>query len=205
MDNQVFCADPHIWQNDEEEYSTVKHQWERSFKTFDNLIKMVTEMNATSTKAFTTMKELRDKIKSEIVTISQTTTNIQMIQDKLEAAYKALQKTGDQKNSFANYTTTEEITIKKLIQKDTKNTFCIIHMRDGTICHENCSLELTHESESNKFINFSCIGSDGNCKVCGCGPSRYCLIYINFIIFQTLFSYVDDIDTNLLIVYKSLL
>jgi hypothetical protein len=176
MDNQVFCADPHIWQNDEEEYSTVKHQWERSFKTFDNLIKMITEMNATSTKAFTTMKELRDKIKSEIVTISQTTTNIQMIQDKLEAAYKALQKTGDQKNSFANYTTTEVITVKTPIHKDTKNTLCTTHMRDGIICHENCGLEFTRESGSNTFVNCSCMGGDGKCRKCGCGPLRYCLI-----------------------------
>ncbi|PKC50178.1 hypothetical protein RhiirA1_489064, partial [Rhizophagus irregularis] len=77
MDNQIFCADPQIWLNDEDEYSTVKHQWDKSFKTFSNLLKIITEMNATSTEAFTTMRELRNKIKSEIVTISQTTTNIQ--------------------------------------------------------------------------------------------------------------------------------
>jgi hypothetical protein len=173
MDNQIFSADPQIWQNDDDEYSTVEYQWNKSFKTFDNLIKIITEMNATSTKTFTKMKKLRDKIKSEIVTISQTTTNIQKMQDKLEATYIALQKTGDQKNSFANYATTEEITIKVSVQKDTKDTLCTIHMRDGIICHENCSIEFTLESGSNSC---SCIGSDGNCKVCGCDSLRYHLI-----------------------------
>ncbi|CAG8600104.1 11759_t:CDS:2 [Rhizophagus irregularis] len=167
MDNQIFCADPQIWLNDEDEYSTVKHQWDKSFKTFSNLLKIITEMNATSTEAFTTMRELRNKIKSEIVTISQTTTNIQQVQDKLEAAYKALRKTGDQKNSFANYTTTEEITIKKPIQKDTKDTLCTTHMRDGTICHENCQLEVNFESGSSHFIRCSCMGQDGKCRICG--------------------------------------
>ncbi|CAB4490851.1 unnamed protein product [Rhizophagus irregularis] len=173
MDNQIFCADPQIWLNDEDEYSTVKHQWDKSFKTFSNLLKIITEMNATSTEAFTTMRELRNKIKSEIVTISQTTTNIQQVQDKLEAAYKALRKTGDQKNSFANYTTTEEITIKKPIQKDTKDTLCTTHMRDGTICHENCQLEVNFESGSSHFIRCSCMGQDGKCRICGCEPSSH--------------------------------
>ncbi|PKY49131.1 hypothetical protein RhiirA4_545082 [Rhizophagus irregularis] len=173
MDNQIFCADPQIWLNDDDEYSTVKHQWDKSFKTFSNLLKIITEMNATSTEAFTTMRELRNKIKSEIVTISQITTNIQQVQDKLEAAYKALQKTGDQKNSFANYTTTEEITIKKPIQKDTKDTLCTTHMRDGTICHENCQLEFNCESGSSHFIRCSCMGQDGKCRICGCGPSSH--------------------------------
>ncbi|CAG8730156.1 12016_t:CDS:2 [Rhizophagus irregularis] len=58
MDNQVFCTDPQIWLNDEDEYSIVQHQWNKSFKTFDNLLKMITEMNATSTKAFTEMRDL---------------------------------------------------------------------------------------------------------------------------------------------------
>ncbi|CAB4382298.1 unnamed protein product [Rhizophagus irregularis] len=173
MDNQIFCADPQIWLNDDDEYSTVKHQWDKSFKTFSNLLKIIPEMNDTLTKAFTKMRELRNKIKSEIVTISQITTNIQQVQDKLEAAYKALQKTGDQKNSFANYTTTEEITIKKPIQKDTKDTLCTTHMRDGIICHENCQLEFNFESGSNNFISCSCMGQDGKCKVCGCGPSSH--------------------------------
>ncbi|PKC63514.1 hypothetical protein RhiirA1_537715 [Rhizophagus irregularis] len=173
MDNQIFCADPQILLNDDDEYSTVKHQWDKSFKTFSNLLKIIPEMNDTLTKTFTKMRELRNKIKSEIVTISQTTTNIQQVQDKLEAAYKALRKTGDQKNSFANYTTTEEITIKKPIQKDTKDTLCTTHMRDGIICHENCQLEFNFESGSNNFISCSCMGQDGKCKVCGCGPSSH--------------------------------
>jgi hypothetical protein len=108
MDNQVFCTDPKIWLNDEEEYSTVKLQWDKSYRTFDNLLKMITEMSATSTQAFTKMKDLRNKIKSEIVKISQNITNIQQVQDKLEAAHKALQATGNKKNSFANYTTTQQ-------------------------------------------------------------------------------------------------
>ncbi|PKK66345.1 hypothetical protein RhiirC2_36015 [Rhizophagus irregularis] len=173
MDNQIFCADPQIWLNDDDEYSTVKHQWDKSFKTFSNLLKIIPEMNDTLTKAFTKMRELRNKIKSEIVTISQITTNIQQVQDKLEAAYKALQKTGDQKNSFANYTTTEEITIKKPIQKDTKDTLCTTHMRDGTICHENCQLEVNFESGSSHFIRCSCMGQDGKCRICGCEPSSH--------------------------------
>ncbi|GBB99715.1 hypothetical protein RclHR1_03600011 [Rhizophagus clarus] len=173
MDNQVFCADPQIWLNDEDEYSTVKHQWDKSYKTFDNLVKIITEMSATSTKAFTTMKELRDKIKSEIVTISQTTTNIQKIQDKLEAAYMALKKTGIQRDSFANYTTTETITVQKPVQLDTKNTLCTTHMREGIICHENCRLEFTHESGTNNFIHCRCMGTDGKCSVCGCEPTSH--------------------------------
>ncbi|PKY19794.1 hypothetical protein RhiirB3_523784 [Rhizophagus irregularis] len=173
MDNQIFCADPQILLNDDDEYSTVKHQWDKSFKTFSNLLKIIPEMNDTLTKTFTKMRELRNKIKSEIVTISQITTNIQQVQDKLEAAYKALQKTGDQKNSFANYTTTEEITIKKPIQKDTKDTLCTTHMRDGIICHENCQLEFNFESGSNNFISCSCMGQDGKCRICGCEPSSH--------------------------------
>ncbi|RGB32836.1 hypothetical protein C1646_762424 [Rhizophagus diaphanus] len=62
MDNQVFCTDPQIWLNDDDEYSIVEHQWNKSFKTFDNLLKMITEMNATSTKAFTTMRDLHQEI-----------------------------------------------------------------------------------------------------------------------------------------------
>ncbi|CAB5192118.1 unnamed protein product [Rhizophagus irregularis] len=166
MDNQVFCTDPQIWLNDEDEYSIVEHQWNKSFKTFDNLLKMITEMNATSTKAFTTMRDLRNKIKMEIATISQTTTNIQQIQDKLEAAYKALQKTGDKRNSFSNYTRTKTITVTNPVKmsNNTKNTVCTTHQRSGIICHENCGLEFT----SSSFDVCVCMGSDGKCTKCGC-------------------------------------
>ncbi|PKC61493.1 hypothetical protein RhiirA1_524304 [Rhizophagus irregularis] len=173
MDNQVFCTDPQIWLNDEDEYSIVEHQWNKSFKTFDNLLKMITEMNATSTKAFTTMRDLRNKIKSEIATISQTTTNIQQIQDKLEAAYKALQKTGDKRNSFSNYTRTKTITVTNPVKmsNNTKNTVCTTHQRSGIICHENCGLEFTSSSGTNTFSGCAVCAlmvSDGKCAKCGC-------------------------------------
>ncbi|CAB4490857.1 hypothetical protein RhiirA1_524305 [Rhizophagus irregularis] len=170
MDNQVFCTDPQIWLNDEDEYSIVEHQWNKSFKTFDNLLKMITEMNATSTKAFTTMRDLRNKIKSEIATISQTTTNIQQIQDKLEAAYKALQKTGDKRNSFSNYTRTKTITVTNPVKmsNNTKNTVCTTHQRSGIICHENCGLEFTGGSGTTTFNSCACMGGDGKCTKCGC-------------------------------------
>ncbi|GBC49656.2 uncharacterized protein OCT59_000121 [Rhizophagus irregularis] len=168
MDNQVFCTDPQIWLNDEDEYSIVQHQWNKSFKTFDNLLKMITEMNATSTKAFTEMRDLRNKIKSEIATISQTTTNIQQIQDKLEAAYIALQKTGDKKNSFSNYTTTETITITVPVETSIINTVCTTHQRSGIICHKDCGLEFTGNSGTTNFNGCYCMGSDNKCTECGC-------------------------------------
>ncbi|RGB32832.1 hypothetical protein C1646_762420 [Rhizophagus diaphanus] len=173
MDNQVFCTDPQIWLNDEDEYSFVQHQWNKSFKTFDNLLKMITEMNATSTKAFATMRDLRNKIKSEIATISQTTTNIQQIQDNLEAAYKALQKTGDKRNSFSNYTRTKTITVTNSVKmsNNTKNTVCTTHQRSGIICHENCGLEFTSSSGTFTFSGCAVCArmvSDGKCAKCGC-------------------------------------
>ncbi len=176
MDNQVFCTDPQIWLNDEEEYSTVKLQWDKSYRTFDNLIKTITEMNATSTEAFTTMKQLQDNIKSEIAKISQNIANIQQVQDKLDAAHKALQRTGNQKNSFANYTTTQQITLMKKVPADKIDTVCDNHVRNGIICHKDCGLEFTGQSGSTRFNGCTCMESNDKCRECGCGPLRYYLI-----------------------------
>jgi hypothetical protein len=172
MDNQVFCTDPQIWLNDEEEYNTVKQQWDKSFRTFDNLIKTITEMNSTSTSAFTTMRDLRNKIKSEIAQISQNITNIQQVQDNLNAAQKALQQTGNQRNSFANYTTTHQISLKKRVPVNYISTVCDNHFNNDIICHENCGLEFVSHSGSNSLSCCACMDSNNICKVCGCGPLR---------------------------------
>ncbi|CAG8615817.1 6830_t:CDS:2, partial [Scutellospora calospora] len=113
MDNQFFCTNPQVWKDDDDERITVEFNWKKSNNTINKLLETIADLSSTSTKAFENMKEFRNRIKSEIVKVTQDIANIQKVQDSLEAAQKALQKTGNQKNSFANYTKSESITIKK--------------------------------------------------------------------------------------------
>ncbi|GBB85365.1 hypothetical protein RclHR1_11910001 [Rhizophagus clarus] len=170
MDNQAFCTNPQIWKNDEDERPNVQYNWDKSLKTIDNLLMTITEMSSTSTQAFQNMKNYRDRIKSEITKVTQDIANIQKVQDSLDAAQKALQKTGDQKKSFANYTKTESIKLKKIVNASYHSTVCTLHLKDNIICHDHCGLEFKNTSGTNHFSGCYCMGSNGLCKECGCGP-----------------------------------
>ena len=172
MDNQAFCSDPYTWQENEDAYEELEFKWKRSHKTFDKLLKQITEMSNTSTEAFKTMKELRNKLKADIATISQDITNIQKVQDSLNAAKIALEKTGDQRNSFANYIHTETITLDKIVSADYYSTVCTTHLLKDIICHEDCGLEFTEESgDTSIFSDCACM-EDDSCTECNCGPER---------------------------------
>jgi hypothetical protein len=184
MDNQAFCTDPRIWKHDEEERCTVQHNWDKSIRTIDNLLMTVTEMSSTSTKAFEDMRNFRDRIKSEIARVTQDIANIQQVQDSLDFAQQALQKTGDQKKSFSNYTKTETIKLKKIVNASYHSTVCTIHLTKGNIiCHDNCGLEFKNNSGTDYFKGCYCMGPDKKCKICGCGPLRLLSNSIIFIFF----------------------
>jgi len=172
MDNQAFCTDPKIWKGDEDERLTVQLNWNKSNKTIDHLITEILQLSSTSTRAFEEMKKFRDNIKSELAKVTQDIANIQKVQDSLDAAQKALQQTGDQKKSFANYTTTQNITLKSIVKANYHSTVCTMHFKKDIVCHNNCGLEFESSSGSNHFEGCYCMGSNHLCKVCGCGPAR---------------------------------
>ncbi|CAG8553431.1 7482_t:CDS:2 [Acaulospora morrowiae] len=173
MDNQAFGTDPQIWKNDFEERKLVQIHWSQSFRTIDDLLRTITELSNTSTDAFKRMKALRDKIKTEITKITQDIANIQQVQDALDAAQQALQVTGDQKNSFANYTKTENITLKKIVPASYHSTVCVTHLREDIICHDHCGLEFKDTSDTSHFRHCACMGDDVMCTECGCGPQSH--------------------------------
>jgi predicted nucleotidyltransferase len=172
MDNQFFCTNPQVWKNDEDERPDVQRHWDKSAKTIDNLLVAITELSSTSTQAFQKMKNYRDKIKSEITKVTQDIANIQRVQDSLDAAQKALQKTGDQKKSFANYTKTESMKIKKVVKASYHSTVCTLHLKENIICHEHCGLEFKSSSGTSHFKYCACMGPNSLCMRCGCGPLR---------------------------------
>lgn len=172
MDNQAFCTNPQIWKNDEDERPNVQLNWDKSARTIDNLLISITELSSTSTQAFQNMKNYRDKIKSEITKVTQDIANIQLVQDSLDAAQKALQKTGNQKNAFANYTKTESIKLKKIVNASYHSTVCTLHLKNNIICHDHCGLEFKNSSGTDHFKYCACMGSNNLCTKCGCGPSR---------------------------------
>ncbi|CAG8444966.1 14445_t:CDS:2 [Acaulospora morrowiae] len=173
MDNQAFCTNPQVWKHDEDERHTVQFHWDKSIRTIDNLLVSITELSSTSTQAFEQMKSYRNKIKSEIAKVTQDISNIQQVQDSLEAAQKALQKTGDKKNSFSNYTKTETMSIKKFVNVDYYSTVCTLHFKNEIICHQNCGLEFESNHGTDHFRWCSCMGSNYLCIECGCGPSSH--------------------------------
>ncbi|CAG8432703.1 5685_t:CDS:10 [Diversispora eburnea] len=115
MNNQAFCTDPQIWKNNFEECITVQYHWDKSIKKIDILLKAITEMFTTSTQTFVKMKEYRDKIKSEIMKVTQDIINIQKVQNSLDAVQKTLQISRNNKNSFANYAKSKSIKFKKIV------------------------------------------------------------------------------------------
>ncbi|RIB24007.1 hypothetical protein C2G38_756468 [Gigaspora rosea] len=172
MDNQFFCTDPEVWKDDEDERFNVEHHWKLSINTINRILETITDLSSTSTKAFENMREYRNKIKAEIDKVTQDITNIQKVQDKLEASQKALQKSGDQKNSYANYTKTETITLNKIVKASYHSTVCSRHM-DNIICHDNCGLEMKTSSGTDYFTACYCMGSNNICRFCNCGPTSH--------------------------------
>jgi hypothetical protein len=177
MDNQAFCFNPQIWKDDEEERGIVQYNWDKSIKTIDSLLMKITELSSTSTQSFEDMKNYRDRIKSEIARVTQDITNIQQIQNSLQnsldAAQRALQKSENQKKSFSNYTRTETIRRKKIVSASYYSTVCTLHLKDGIICHEDCGEgEFESESGTNYFKSCHCMGPDNKCISCGCGLLR---------------------------------
>ncbi|CAG8602352.1 22880_t:CDS:2, partial [Gigaspora rosea] len=168
MDNQFFCTDPEVWKYDEDERFIVEHHWAKSINTINRLLETITELSPTSTKAFENMRDYRDKIKSEIAKVTQDIANIQKVQDSLEAALKtaqkALQKSGDLKNSYANYTKTETITIDKIVTANYHSTVCNLHLKDNIICHENCEPKMELSSGTDFFANCACMGPNNICR-----------------------------------------
>jgi hypothetical protein len=172
MDNRAFCTDPRVWNDDDSERHLVQIHWDNSIKTIDNLLMEVTQLSSTSTQAFENMKKLRDSIKSGIAKVIQDIANIQKVRENLDAAQKALQQNGDKKKSFANYTTTQSITLKKIVPASYYSTLCSRHFTDDIVCHDNCGLEFQNASGTNHFKDCACMGSNQLCKQCGCGPQR---------------------------------
>src|SRR6266498_5528945 len=164
MDNQAFCTYPQVWKDDEEERPTIQYHWDKSVRTIDNLLMSITELSSTSTQAFEKMRTFRDKIKSEITKVTQDIANIQKVQDSLDAAQKALKKTGDQKSSFSNYTKTETIKLKKIVNADYHSTVCTYHLKQNIICHDGCGLEFTNSFGTDHFVACSCMGSNKLCN-----------------------------------------
>ncbi|CAG8800815.1 1883_t:CDS:2, partial [Racocetra persica] len=154
MDNQFFCTDPKICKDDEEERFNVEHNWKKSINTINRLLETITDLSATSTKAFENMKTYRNQIKSELAKVTQDIANIQQVQDHLEAAQKLLQKTGNQKNSYSNYTKTETITLKEIEKSDYHSTVCTLHFKEK-ICHDYCGLNETTYSGTSYFSGCS--------------------------------------------------
>jgi hypothetical protein len=172
MDNQAFCTDPHVWKDDEDERHTVQFHWDKSIRTIDSLLMAITEMSSTSTQAFENMKNYRDKIKSEIARVTQDIANIQKVQDSLDAAQRALQNSGDKKNSFSNFVTSETMTLTKIVGASYHSTVCTLHLKSNIICHDNCGLEFQNSSGTDHFKYCACMGSNDICDECGCGPLR---------------------------------
>ncbi|CAG8610675.1 21950_t:CDS:2, partial [Gigaspora rosea] len=173
MDNQFFCTDPEVWKDDEDERFNVEHHWTKSINTINRLLETITDLSSTSTKAFENMRDYRNKIKSEIAKVTQDIANIQKVQDCLEAAQKALQKSGNQKNSYANYTKTETITLDKIVNSSYHSTVCTLHLKDNIICHDHCSLEMESSSGTDHFVGCACMGSNNICNHCNCGPRSH--------------------------------
>ncbi|CAG8855452.1 4850_t:CDS:1, partial [Gigaspora margarita] len=170
MDNQAFCNNPSIWKNDEDEREFIEKNWNISFRAINDLLETVTDMSATSTQTFETIRQYRNKIKSEIAKVTQDITNIQQVQDRLEAAQRALQKTEDQKTAFANYTTTETIKLKKIVPCNFHSTVCTLHLKSNIICHEHCEFEMKSATGTEHFIACYCMRKGNKCTQCGCGP-----------------------------------
>ncbi|CAG8671244.1 10121_t:CDS:2, partial [Racocetra fulgida] len=154
---------------DNEARSEITQHWNKSITTINKLLETVTELAVVSTKAFELMRDLRNRIKSEIAKVTQDIANIQQVQDRLEAAQKALQKAGDQKKAFSNYTTSETITLKKIVESNKHSTVCTLHLKDDVICHENCSLSKETRQGTNHFVSCYCMGGGNKCRQCGCG------------------------------------
>jgi predicted CopG family antitoxin len=173
MDNQAFCSDPKTWQIDEDAYEELQLKWKQSHRTFDNLLKHITEMSNTSTQSFKNMKDLRNQLKADIATICQDIANIQKVQDSLDAAQKAAQKTGNQRNSFANYSKAETITLKTIVPATYHSTVCTTHLPQDIICHQHCGLEFTQQSGNDYFSGCACMGGGKTCTKCECGPHRF--------------------------------
>ncbi|CAG8691783.1 6928_t:CDS:2, partial [Dentiscutata heterogama] len=161
-----------LLEDDKDERFNVEHHWEMSLNTIDRLLEAITELSFTSTKAFENMRDYRNKIKSEIAKVTQDITNIQRVQDCLEAAQKALQKTGNQKNSYSNYTKTETITLDKIVPSNYHSTICTLHDKEK-ICHDGCGLSMETSSGTDHFIRCYCMGSNNLCRVCNCGPRSH--------------------------------
>ncbi|KAF0332780.1 hypothetical protein F8M41_020934, partial [Gigaspora margarita] len=172
MDNQAFCNNPSIWKNDEDEREFIEKNWNISFRAINDLLETVTDMSATSTQAFETIRQYRNKIKSEIAKVTQDITNIQQVQDRLKAAQRALQKTEYQKTAFANYTTTETIKLKKIVPCNFSSTVCTLHLKSNIICHEHCEFEMKSVT-GDHFITCYCMGRGNKCTQCGCGPRSH--------------------------------
>ncbi|CAG8669174.1 4190_t:CDS:2, partial [Dentiscutata erythropus] len=173
MDNRFFCTDPEVWNDDNDERVDVEHNWKRSINSIDRLLVTITELSSTSTKAFENMKDYRNRIKSEIAKVTQDIANIQQVQDSLEAAQKALQKTGNQKNSYSNYTKTETVTLDKMVDAGYHSTICDNHYKNNIICHERCGLEMETRLGTNNLVHCSCMGSNDICTKCNCGPKSH--------------------------------
>ncbi|RIB24000.1 hypothetical protein C2G38_2071145 [Gigaspora rosea] len=179
MDNQFFCTDPEVWKDDEDERFNIEHHWKKSINTINILLETITELSSTSTKAFENMRDYRNKIKSEIAKVTQDIANIQKVQDNLEAAQKALQKSGDQKNSYANYTKTETITIDKIVNANYRSTVCVLHFKDNIICHEYCEPKMV--SGTDFFVDCACMGTGSICRVCNCGAKSHYNAMVKFV------------------------
>ncbi|KAF0458281.1 hypothetical protein F8M41_001047 [Gigaspora margarita] len=173
MDNQFFCTDPEVWKDDEDERLNVEHHWKKSINTINILLETITNLSSTSTKAFENMRDYRNKIKSEIAKVTQDIANILKVQDCLEAAQKALQKFGNQKNSYANYTKTETITLDKIVESNYHSTVCTLHLKDNIICHDNYEVEMKSSSGTDYFANCPCMGPNNICRVCNCGTRSH--------------------------------
>jgi hypothetical protein len=174
MQNSVLASDPETWK-DTDTLNHLSLDWEDSMKTLAKIARKLSATSINISNEFKRMYELRNSVKSEFHKVIMAFSQMQETQYAIADYQSKVNSQSAVANDFKDYAQKATVKSRKFIDDPTRpySTVCSVH---HTTCHDQCSLQETHQVGNLIFTGCAAFNDSANgarCSVCS-SSSKSC-------------------------------
>lgn len=137
--------------------------WDRTMSQMADIVNTVFSHKVNIKSGVAEMQARRMKLSAVFHEIKLNISNLQAVQQNIEASNAALESAKSMAASNKNYKSTEVMKQKVLVDCAQLNTLC---STCNHACHAPCSLTEITEKGSNAFLGCAAFGGSTNCRIC---------------------------------------
>lgn len=164
MENSMFSIDPREYSTlEKDEKRLYEFEWKKAIKSMERLVVRMTELGDSLTSSLVQVRKSRDELKAALCNMKLQMVGLQNAQDELDNIEKMMKQAEGDKTQFAQFTKTNHITEKKMVDVPYHSTIC---GECNHVCHQQCGLDEIAEKGSHKFTRCAAFNGNDSCRSC---------------------------------------